>query len=163
MGNKVGPQYLLSSGQSFQKGTYHEPIEEYLSSFGNITNFGLLDYKKEKWDFEKEGVRKISSFVHKEEFKAPEPADYMSKRYLLPLEKSSVAKNINVLDLERKRKRNGTNPSTILMRPSRYSNRVLVGFWVNDSAQHTPDKLAKPQYTKSYKDNFGLRVKGVEA
>jgi hypothetical protein len=48
-------------------------------------------------------------------------------------------------------------------RPSRYSNRVLVGFWVNDSAQHTPDTLAKPQYTKSYKDNFGLRVKGVEA
>ncbi|CAH1374848.1 unnamed protein product [Tenebrio molitor] len=43
-------------------------------------------------------------------------------------------------------------------RPSRYSNRVLVGSWVNDRAQHTPDKLTKPQYTTSYKDNFGLKV-----
>ncbi|KAJ3625662.1 hypothetical protein MTP99_016218 [Tenebrio molitor] len=99
---------------NFREG-YHEPIEEYLPSFGNITNFGLLDYKKEKWNFEKEGVRKISSSVYKEEFKAPEPADYKFKRYVLQLEKSSVAKEINFLDLERKRKRSGTNPSTILM------------------------------------------------
>jgi hypothetical protein len=44
-----------------------------------------LDYKKEKWNFEKEGVRKISSSVYKEEFKAPEPADYKFKRYVLQL------------------------------------------------------------------------------
>nr|XP_015839045.1 PREDICTED: uncharacterized protein LOC103314319 isoform X2 [Tribolium castaneum] len=60
---------------------WHEPIDEFLPSFGNLTSFGLVKQKKSQWECEKN----FGLFTSYEaDFRAPRPEDYKFDKFLFP-------------------------------------------------------------------------------
>ncbi|XP_068897447.1 uncharacterized protein [Tenebrio molitor] len=80
----------------FRQG-YHEPTEDYIPSFGNMTNYGLIDDKKQQWECEVQDPRKNNSTHYKDTFMAPDAKDYAFRRFATPKANSSV---LNTVTLE---------------------------------------------------------------
>ncbi|XP_018572829.1 uncharacterized protein LOC108912145 [Anoplophora glabripennis] len=59
----------------FRLGT-HEPLEEYLKSYGNLSNYGLSEYKEHVWKCEKQDPRTTATTSYEDSFLSPERSDY---------------------------------------------------------------------------------------
>ncbi|XP_023018959.1 uncharacterized protein [Leptinotarsa decemlineata] len=61
-----------------------DPTEEYLKSYGNISNFGLTDCKKQEWDCDKQDPRSTSLTMYDTEFPSPKTEFYKFSRWTRP-------------------------------------------------------------------------------
>ncbi|KAG5882718.1 hypothetical protein JTB14_020562 [Gonioctena quinquepunctata] len=62
----------------------HDPTEEYLKSYGNITNYGLTQQKQKEWECDKQDPRTTSYTMYKIEFTPQEKDSYKSTRWARP-------------------------------------------------------------------------------
>ncbi|KAH0821746.1 hypothetical protein GEV33_001045 [Tenebrio molitor] len=76
-----------------------QPTEEYIYPFGNLTKYGLLDYKKEQWGCEIQEPRRNYSTHYNDTFVAPNTKDYTFKRFAIPAANSSLMHNANAQSL----------------------------------------------------------------
>ncbi|RZC39214.1 uncharacterized protein BDFB_005326, partial [Asbolus verrucosus] len=74
-----------------------EPDDHYILTFGNLTKYGLLDYKKEQWACERQDPRQTYSTNYRDAFTSPEMNDYKFQRFAIPLQNSSRMDEVNVL------------------------------------------------------------------
>ncbi|CAH1374849.1 unnamed protein product [Tenebrio molitor] len=62
-----------------------------------MTNYGLIDDKKQQWECEVQDPRKNNSTHYKDTFMAPDAKDYAFRRFATPKANSSV---LNTVTLE---------------------------------------------------------------
>ncbi|KAJ8947746.1 hypothetical protein NQ318_018008, partial [Aromia moschata] len=62
----------------------HEPFDEYIKSYGNITKTGLADYKKQEWRNEKQDPRMTINSLYEDTYVPPEKLAYKFRRWARP-------------------------------------------------------------------------------
>ncbi|XP_044271511.1 uncharacterized protein LOC123015700 [Tribolium madens] len=75
---------------------HYIPLEEYLPTFGNMTQTGLVEYKKEKWECESQDPRQNQITHYTDNYAAPELNAYKFKRFAIPLTNSSIMDATNL-------------------------------------------------------------------
>ncbi|XP_044754483.1 uncharacterized protein LOC123313599 [Coccinella septempunctata] len=92
------------------------PMEEYLEPFHNLTNFGLVDHKRELWCKTEANKRKATKSVYKDSFPPPHKDCYEFPRWGRPRALSSIiSKTSGTLEALRLR---GWNPGFFINTPS---------------------------------------------
>ncbi|XP_015839043.1 uncharacterized protein LOC103314319 isoform X1 [Tribolium castaneum] len=72
------------------------PLEEYLPTFGNMTQFGLVESKQEQWKCETQDPRRNKVTHYSDHYAAPELSAYKFKRFAIPLANSSIMDATNL-------------------------------------------------------------------
>ena len=105
----------------------HEPFDEYLASFGNSTNYGLVETKREEWECHNSECRTRRCTSYSRDFRVPRAEDYRFQRYFVCLVQSSKmdkARGVNV-DLKQHQHR----VSSLKDMPQRLKNQCNPITW----------------------------------
>jgi hypothetical protein len=120
---------------------YHEPLDDYLPSFGNVTKSGLVEQKREEWKYDQNNPRSTDPTSYRCQFQAPATTDYDFKRFVHPLTNWNALGQVNLLSFEmlpKQRKHQGDfGPSTLVAaHKEKYCNPI--------TGECTPDLKNKP-------------------